>query len=444
MALLTKEKTLSRRERLEALFHQYPDANREVIFKEDVLREGYSYTEAALRAVEGARQPFYNVYIYDRASKDEFKLNEPLRAPDYIHLHGGLYGLRGSVSIGQILTPHSPYVVDVVDGQLSLCEREDSRMVPLAEVEEADPVPEYWSRRFEDGELMCHQAGPGWVTAFNNCQYWGPKEECIFCNINTSAREARRRGEVGSRPYKDPHKVGLALEEQYKRCTWPPGTSPDWVRITGGQITGKLAGKGEVDFYLQYVDAIVERIGEVWPINLAMTPQPLQSAKRLREHGVHTRSVNFEVWDRELFKLVCPGKERYVGRDEWLRRSIGEIEVFGVGGHVTPRFCAGIEVIKPWGFDTLEEGLQSTREGLEFFMSHGAVPRPVSLRIEQGTALSKLVGFNAYPPVDYFIQLDIIWYELWQKYRPGHVDARDPIGPGINRYGYNAAEDMGA
>ncbi len=442
--MLTREKTLSRQDHLEGLFKAYPDANREVVFKEDVLREGYSFTEEALQATEKARQPFYNVYIYDRVNKEEFQHNEPLRAPESISLHGGPYGLRGALTIGQILNPKSPYVVDVVDGRVQFCAREGDSLVPLAGVEEPGPTPEYWSRRFEDGELMCHQAGPGWVTAFNLCQYWGPKEECIFCNINSSAPEARRRGEVGRRPYKDHQRVGLALEEQYHRCTWPAGTKPDWVRITGGQITSKLAGLAEADFYLQYVDAIVESIGEVWPINLAMTPQPQESAKRLREHGVHTRSVNFEVWDRELFKFVCPGKERYVGRDEWLRRSLGEIEVFGVGGHVSPRFCAGIEVIKPWGFDTIAEGLQSTREGLEFFMSHGAVPRPVSLRIEQGTALGRLVGFDAYPAVDYFIQLDMIWYELWQKYRPGHVDARDPIGPGINRYAYNAAEDMGA
>lgn len=441
--MLMCEKALSRRAHLEALFKKYPAANREVIFKEEILREGYSFTEAALRVTEKHRQPFYNVYIYDRVSKDQFHHNEHLRAPDYIHLHGGLYDLRGSVTIGQILVPDSPYVVDVVDGKIQLCEREGDRMIPLAELKEYGPVPEYWSRCFEDGELMCHQAGPGWVTAFNNCQYWGPKEECIFCNINVSAREARERGEVGRLPYKDPYKVGLALEEQYKRCQWPAGQRPDWVRITGGQITGKLAGKQEIDFYLQYVDAIVERIGQVWPINLAMTPQRREGARRLKEHGVHTRSVNFEVWDRELFRFVCPGKEKYVGRDEWIRRTMEEIEVFGVNGHVSPRFVAGIEVMKPRGFDTIEEGLESTREGLEFFMSHGAVPRPISLRIEQGTVLSRLVGRDAYPPVDYFIQLDILWYELWQKHRPGHVDGKDPIGPGVNRYGYNAAEDMG-
>ncbi|MFQ5850392.1 MAG: hypothetical protein ACE5JU_07365 [Candidatus Binatia bacterium] len=305
--MVTSEKALSRRAHLEALFQKYPDANREVIFKEDVLREGYSFTEAALRVAEKHRQPFYNVYIYDRVSKDQFRHNEPLRAPEYIHLHGGLYDLRGSLNIGHILVPDSPYVVDVVDGMLQLCEREGDRMIPLAELKEYGPVPEYWSRRFENGELMCHQAGPGWVTAFNNCQYSGPKEECIFCNINTSAREARERGEVGRLPYKDPHKVGLALEEQYRRCQWPPGQRPDWVRITGGQITGKLAGKEEIDFYLQYVDAIVERIGQVWPINLAMTPQPRDCARRLREHGVHTRSINFEGWDRELFRFVCRG-----------------------------------------------------------------------------------------------------------------------------------------
>jgi hypothetical protein len=90
-----------------------------------------------------------------------------------------------------------------------------------------------------------------------------------------------------------------------------------------------------------------------------------------------------------LFAAYSPGKNRYIGRDEWIRRVLESAEVFGPA-HVIPNFVGGIEMAKPHGFTDVEKAIASTREGLEFFMSHGIVPRFTTWCPEPTTPLGKL------------------------------------------------------
>ena len=32
-------------------------------------------------------------------------------------------------------------------------------------------------------------------------------------------------------------------------------------------------------------------------------------------------SNNYEVWDKDLFGIICPGKQRVIGWDNWMKRS---------------------------------------------------------------------------------------------------------------------------
>ena len=51
--------------------------------------------------------------------------------------------------------------------------------------------------------------------------------------------------------------------------------------------------------------------------------------KRLHESGFDIYHPNFEVWDEKLFPRVCPGKERFIGRDGWISRVVESAEIFG-------------------------------------------------------------------------------------------------------------------
>ena len=71
--------------------------------------------------------------------------------------------------------------------------------------------------------------------------------------------------------------------------------------------------------------------------------------QRFKDYGMQIYHPNYEVWDKRLFELYCPGKERYVGRDEWHKRILDSAEVFGAR-NVIPNFVAGVEMAEPFGF----------------------------------------------------------------------------------------------
>jgi len=61
--------------------------------------------------------------------------------------------------------------------------------------------------------------------------------------------------------------------------------------------------------------------------------------RRLRDCGVQIYHPNYEIWDRRLFEILCAGKARFVGHDEWVRRILGAAELFGPA-NVIPNFVA--------------------------------------------------------------------------------------------------------
>ena len=137
-------------------------------------------------------------------------------------------------------------------------------------------------------------------------------------------------------------------------------------------------------------------------------------------------------------RLLCPGKEQFIGRDEWIKRTIDAVNVFGEG-RVTPAFVAGVEMSQPHGFEKVEDAIKSTREGLDFFMSNGVLPRADHWCVEPHSALAG----NPVIPIQYFVELDRTWYELWEKHKlPAFPGYRD-MGPGKCVYQQSAICDMG-
>lgn len=430
--MLLQERTIPKTEHLESLFKKYPDVPKEVIVKEDVLRDGVTFTEAALEAGKGRRLKTYQLFSWDHAEVGKLPSQAPLRVPDWIDVEKGLYNLR-RMRIRPRLTIDAPYVVDVIEGKLML----SNNGVPLAEIRPYPQIPKYFSKKFEDGTPYYEvvQIGP-YLVPTRVCQHWGPKEECKYCDLNANFRSKKQLGAISMpRPYKKVEQVAEAMEEYFKE-DWPLEEWPIGITIGGGAITKKLNGKNEDDFYLDYVIAIRERIGNRVPINCHTAPKTKEVAKRYRDAGVTFHNPNIEVWDKRLFEIICPGKNRVVGRDNWIRLTIEEVDVFGQG-FIVPTFVVGVEMCQPWGFKTVAEAVQSTTEGFEYLMAHGVLPKPASWCIE---ALSDLAG-NTPPPIDYFIQLDRNWYELWKKYRLP-CPANYLMGPGRNDYPNSASFDM--
>jgi hypothetical protein len=419
---------------------KYDYISNEVILKEDVLRRGMTFSPQALARVTGCRTQSYYLFSYNMSSYDELGHDVSFGAPEDVQLVGGPLGLRRTC-VRVVLSAKSPYRVELVDDKLLL--RENG--VALTEVV-VPKKPPYYGRKLPNGQSY-EQVVPllgnhfAFVTTFRVCHYWGDKEECKFCDINAQTRELRKQygDHVSAAAIKNVSDVATIVTEMVDE------QSPDFrvasVLMTGGSITRPVQGGADnaADFNIPYVEAIRAKIGGRTPVVLITESQPIDKVKALKAAGVTSHNTNLEVWDKRLFGIIAPGKEKYVGYDRWVANLYDAVYTMGEG-NVSPNMISGIEMAQPFGFDNVSEALASATEGFEQMMSRGVIPHLDTWCVEPG---SRLRGHEPIP-LDFLLLADVAWHETWRKYNLPAFTGYGPMGaPGVAFYGNTASVDIG-
>ncbi|MDA2935556.1 radical SAM protein, partial [Acidobacteria bacterium AH-259-D05] len=352
--------------------------------------------------------------------------------PEEICLIGGERNFRRTI-VSVRLNPNSPHRVDISD--------QGKPVLTLGKTEVADVqferTPEYYRRTLSSGKPITDIAPTiEWgyllyLTVFRVCQYFGLKEECQFCDINENYRQQKKSG----RPY-----TGIKTVEEILEALEVINEADSESRaytVTGGSITSELNGRSEVGFYVQYPEAIEKRFPGRWIGKVVVQALPKEEVRRFRDSGVQIYHPNYEVWDRRLFEIICAGKNRYIGRDEWISRILDAAKVFGPS-QVIPNFVAGIEMARPYGFQNVEEAIASTTEGLNFFMSQGIAPRFTTWCPEPLSVLGKQNPEGA--PLGYHVQLLRAWRDTHEKY---NLDPLPGYGsPGIGKAVFSVSSFM--
>lgn len=417
-------------EGVQALVEAYPGLPAEAVVKQDVLRLGLSFQITTLDSASYKTKDYF-IFTFDHVPLADQSDAVRFRAPEEIRISGGELGLLPTV-ISVRINPASPYSVRANETGIGLFFQE-RRIADVA----FPPVPAYYGHKTAAGKK------PGeiapviewgyllYLTVFRNCQYFGAEEECAFCDINHNYRQQKNQG----RPY-----TGVkSLDEILEVLAWADAEdkTAKVYTITGGSVVTQLRGKNEVDFYLEYAAGIEKRFPGRWMGKIVTQAWEKEEVQKFYDAGIRVYHPNYEVWDPVLFEKICPGKTRYVGRDNWIRRIVDAAEVFG-GSHVIPNFVGGVEMSRPDGFATVEEAIASTGSGLDFFMSHGVAPRFTTWCPEPFTTL----GTQPPPPLRYFCELLTVWKNTFEKYKlpvpPGYGDP----GPGRAVFSVSAFMDV--
>jgi hypothetical protein len=391
----------TRTDLVEDLMGRFPHVPREAVIKEDLLRGGLAFDDSALTDNESGdvKPKSYFIFSFDHRTLPELGEAALRRPPEEIVLLGGPYDLRRTV-VSVRTNPDSPYRVKAGDdGQLKLFL--DGR--PIADVG-LPPMPDYYRHTLANGKQVMEVAPTiqwgylVYLTVYRLCQYFGATEECQYCDINHNFRQHKAAG----RPYTGVKPVEEVLEALEIIDKYDAAKSSQAYTLTGGSVTGKVHGLAEADFYGRYAQAIEERFPGRWIGKVVAQALPREDVQRFHDYGIRIYHPNFEVWDKRLFELYCPGKERYVGRAEWHRRILDSAEIFGPR-NVIPNFVAGVEMAEPYGFRSVDEAIESTTEGLQYFMSRGIVPRFTTWCPEPTTPLGRTNPQGA--PLEYHIRL---------------------------------------
>jgi hypothetical protein len=402
----------SRSALVESLVQRFPEVPPEAMLKEDLLRTGISFAESALSDnLDGAVKPkSYFIFSFDQQPLAELGEAATRRPPEEVALTGGPYDLRRTI-VSVRVNPASPYrVARDEDGGLRLT-LEGRHLADVA----LPPMPEYYRHTLANGKTVMETAPTiQWgyliyLTVLRLCQYFGAKEECQFCDINHNWRQHKQAGRpyTGIKPVKDVLEALAIIEAHDDEHASKAYT------LTGGSVTSKVDGLEEADFYGRYAEAIEERFPGRWIGKVVAQALPREAVERYRDYGIRIYHPNYEVWDERLFGIICPGKERYVGRSEWHRRILDAAEVFGPR-YVIPNFVAGIEMAKPHGFESVDAAIASTVEGLDYFMSRGVTPRFTTWCPEPTTPLGRSNPEGA--PLEYHVRLLEAYRETLERH----------------------------
>jgi hypothetical protein len=409
---------------------RFADVPFEAILKTDLLRQGFAFSREALEVCRGAKPKSYFIFSFDRAEQKDLSEMERRAVPEEIALVGGPYDLKRTI-VSVRVNPDSPYVITCDPaGTLDLSCRGEVTSPLLADIQ-LPRIPAYYGVPLANGKPVADIAPTiEWgyliyLTAFRLCQYFGAEEECQFCDINHNYRQQKNVG----RPYtgiKTPEEILEALaiidEKDAEKVSHA-------YTVTGGSVTKDLGGLNEAEFYARYARAIEKRFPGRWIGKAVVQALPVDEVQILKDSGYRIYHPNYEVWDKRLFEALCPGKARYVGRDEWVKRILNAAKIFGPE-NVIPNFVAGIELSKPHGFDSVDDAIRSTAEGLHFFMSQGILPRFTVWCVEPNTELSKTN--DGPPPLEYYVRLLRVYRDAFRKHRL-------PIPPGYGEPGVGKA-----
>lgn len=381
-------------------YKRYADVHPNIVLKTDLVRLGIKVGPRAseqFQQLDDIAWKGYHMFSYDR--EDAVVISN--KVPMQLRLEDGC-------PVQLETDQKSRYMLDFADGEFFLSENGEK----IARNVYFPRKPRWYGMKLDDGtpmEAVAQGFGDGAIfIIFNNfCEMWNTKDDCRFCNINETLKDQRKGGEA-SIVRKTVDQIcevvatALAIDPLNRRQ----------IIVSGGTIWKNYQGQNELEFYCSRLRAMKQRLGAAPPLTLQVGAQSDENWKVIKDTGIVTSvEPNMEVWDKRLFEWIVPGKQRFVGRDEWIRRMIKAVDIFGEY-MVNPNFVLGVEMAKPHGFTDVGEAVKSLASGWDFLMSHGVLPRHRFWFIEKGSAL----GDQEPPPLEYYIEAQRAYAEARQKH----------------------------
>lgn len=245
---------------------------------------------------------------------------------------------------------NSPYSLEYSGGRYHLTHKGHE----LFTVDEFIKRPKYYGLKTSDGTPMSNIAlhateGVIFIAYSNDCALKDQGHDCKYCNINATKDTY---GEHEGITWKNPKQIGEAVAAAYKEGN-------RHLTISGGFVPERR----EIEYYFDVADSIKEHTGldDFNGTACVGAPLDLSVIDKYKEAGYRTIATNIEIWDKNIFKAICPGKEIQCGGwDHWVKALEYEAQVFG-HGRVRSNIVAGLEP------------KQSTLDGVEYLASKGVI-----------------------------------------------------------------------
>lgn len=382
----------TKREELGRLSAAYPDFSPYVLLKLSMVRHGVVLSDGALDQLQsplytfGKVEPF-GISFSGRKTEKAMPSAILLRDSSYVYInYGEAY--------------EDPYRVDYDPEQNLFLLMEGDTLIDAVDFV---PRPAFFGKTTSSGTPMEAiadvRAQKLILNAYQKCEFWRGGDQCHFCAFFTGKHIP---GEV------NPEDIRETVREALKE----PGRYSELFLSGGSDFTGEPPFQREEERYIRVLQAIGAEFSGRFPSQLMAPAYPKEVLQRIFDQtGVTGYCPNIEVWDKALFQRFCPGKDKWVGYDNWIQRTVDAVEVFG-RGNVCTQVVAGVELSSPYGFSSMEQALDSNFEGCDYFARHGVIFLSTIWRPHRATRL----GFQPMPPLEYYVRLAKGLHEIRRSY----------------------------
>lgn len=331
--------------------------------KLELLFSGVRYTPALGEAAEGAL-PNYYPYRFAEGEEDPTGSGQAV-IPYLMSLdddtlirvkgnHESLWSVEGDGAGGYVL---------VRDGELG-------RGVRFQQ------MPDWMTQSCEDGTPMARVGASlhGDMLVVNptpGCQYFparrqfGRRMRCAFCLYGKPADWQASLGQSIDEPLL-PDWALRRLQETVSAAV--ASGEVRHVYLVGGSMVDP---NEEAARYLQLARAMREGCSDIPYLTCGSSALPDEALEELRGEGlVDGVCFNLEVFGRDLFELVCPGKAHSVGYEGWIASLERAVDLFGEG-NVYSAMVSGIELEPRYGDMSVDDALDRAEVGVAMLLERG-------------------------------------------------------------------------
>lgn len=275
---------------------------------------------------------------------------------EYTGITGGLdillpHNTWVNVSFLEDFAKKSPYELIQRDAKTFIKMGDESVKVNII------PKPDFYKLKTTTGihlsKIGSMHGGYVAITPNTRCEFFNMNIECRYCagNFNASGNKgALYTVEEVLETVEAAHKEGKA-EIVYLSIGF--SQDPD----------------GGIEFLKPYIKAIKKHFNTLVAVE-ALPPKDNHFIDETYAVGADSVLYNIEIFDEKLFKDICPGRDRLIGRDRYMNALKYAAKVFP-NGTVATHLIVGLEPI------------ESTIKGIDFLTGIGVIPilpiyRPLS------------------------------------------------------------------
>lgn len=379
-------------EQLEQAYLSYPRLSPFVVLKLSMILHGVVLLPGALRQVQ--------IPLYSFGKAEPFGIHFAGREANFAMPGAILLRDASTVYINYGEAYENPYRVDWDEANCQFVLLDGETYVDTVDF---TPRPAFFGEKTSRGTPMEAvadvRAQKLILTAYQHCRFWEQGDQCRFCAFFTDGRIP------GAVDCED-------IFETVREAIREPGRFTEVYLSGGSDFSGDPPFSQEIDRYIRALQAIGRNFAGRFPCQLMAPAYKKQDLQRLYDQtGVTAYCPNIEVWDKTLFRQLCPGKDKWIGREEWIRRTLDAVEVFGPG-KVYTQVVAGAELARPLGFDSIDKALASNFEACAFFAAHGVIFHSTIWRPHRSSRL----GVQPMPSLDYYLRLTQGLHEIRKSY----------------------------